>query len=99
MSVHRLWLGLVSCAQPCQWFMTDSTASEDNCHPWIFDRLMVSWLSNLADKEWMHNGEISGFSKIKRALQASLPEELFLYPSGYTGRSACALVQAQMAKT
>ncbi|KAK4688227.1 glutamine amidotransferase, partial [Tremellales sp. Uapishka_1] len=47
--------------------------SEDNCHPWIFDRLM-----------WMHNGEINEFKKIKRALQASLPEELFLYPSGYT---------------
>jgi glutamine amidotransferase len=32
----------------------------------------------------MHNGEITGFRQIKRALQASLPEELFLYPSGYT---------------
>ena len=32
----------------------------------------------------MHNGEITGFRQIKRALQMSLPEELFLYPSGYT---------------
>lgn len=32
----------------------------------------------------MHNGEITGFRQIKRALQQSLPEELFLYPSGYT---------------
>lgn len=48
--------------------------SEDNCHPWMFDKLM-----------WMHNGEINDFPKIKRALQQSLPEELFLYPSGYTG--------------
>jgi len=32
----------------------------------------------------MHNGEINEFPKIKRALQASLSEELFLYPSGYT---------------
>ncbi|ORX39847.1 putative cytoplasm protein [Kockovaella imperatae] len=47
--------------------------SEDNCHPWLFGKLM-----------WMHNGEISGFTKIKRALQSSLPEELFLYPAGYT---------------
>ncbi|KIR58710.1 hypothetical protein I312_102825 [Cryptococcus bacillisporus CA1280] len=47
--------------------------SEDNCHPWMFDKLM-----------WMHNGEINDFPKIKRALQQSLPEELFLYPSGYT---------------
>ncbi|WVQ78067.1 hypothetical protein IAT38_000148 [Cryptococcus sp. DSM 104549] len=47
--------------------------SEDNCHPWMFDKLM-----------WMHNGEINEFYKIKRALQMELPEELFLYPSGYT---------------
>ncbi|KAK6902897.1 glutamine amidotransferase [Kwoniella mangroviensis CBS 10435] len=47
--------------------------SEDNCHPWMFDKLM-----------WMHNGEINEFKKIKRAVQQSLPEELFLYPSGYT---------------
>ena len=32
----------------------------------------------------MHNGEITGFRQIKRALQQSLSEELFLYPSGYT---------------
>lgn len=47
--------------------------SEDNCHPWIFSKLM-----------WMHNGEIHSFHKIKRALQSSLPDELYLYPSGYT---------------
>ncbi|CAD6569554.1 MAG: hypothetical protein TREMPRED_005293 [Tremellales sp. Tagirdzhanova-0007] len=63
--------------------------NEDNCHPWVFDKLM-----------WMHNGQVCGvvfaihtqligaqiidFQKIKRALQMSLPEELFLYPSGYT---------------
>jgi glutamine amidotransferase len=38
----------------------------------------------------MHNGEISQFPKIKRALQQSLPEELFLYPSGYTGTPVAA---------
>ncbi|WVN85295.1 uncharacterized protein L203_100440 [Cryptococcus depauperatus CBS 7841] len=47
--------------------------SEANCHPWMFGKLM-----------WMHNGEINEFSKIKRALQQSLPEELYLYPSGNT---------------
>ncbi|WWD15866.1 hypothetical protein CI109_100290 [Kwoniella shandongensis] len=47
--------------------------SEDNCHPWMFDKFM-----------WMHNGEINGFTKIKRAVQQSLPEELFLYPQGNT---------------
>lgn len=40
----------------------------------------------LISQQWMHNGEISEFKKIKRALQQSLPEELFLYPSGYTGK-------------
>ncbi|CAK9780180.1 N-terminal nucleophile aminohydrolase [Cutaneotrichosporon oleaginosum] len=61
--------------------------SEDNCHPWIFDRLM-----------WMHNGEISDFPKIKRALQASLPEELFLYPSGYTDSEWAFMVFLSMLK-
>lgn len=36
--------------------------------------------------------QISQFQKIKRALQFSLPEELFLFPSGGTGSSAsCSL--------
>jgi hypothetical protein len=53
--------------------------------------------------QFMHNGEvcagcptrkayadhcqINQFHKIKRKLQQSLPEELFLYPTGYTGSS------------
>ncbi|GHJ85453.1 hypothetical protein NliqN6_1855 [Naganishia liquefaciens] len=47
--------------------------SEDNCHPWTFGKLM-----------WMHNGQISDFTLIKRRLQNNLSEELFLHPSGYT---------------
>ncbi|KAI5450756.1 glutamine amidotransferase subunit [Naganishia albida] len=47
--------------------------SEDNCHPWTFGKLM-----------WMHNGQISDFTLIKRRLQSNLSEELFLFPSGYT---------------
>lgn len=85
-------------------------ASEDNCHPWIFDRLMVSsgiacslGYDPLTLLQFMHNGEvragcppreayadrcqINQFHKIKRKLQQSLPEELFLYPTGYTGWS------------
>ncbi|KAL1405287.1 glutamine amidotransferase subunit [Vanrija albida] len=61
--------------------------SEDNCHPWVFDRLM-----------WMHNGEINAFPKIKRALQASLSEELFLYPSGYTDSEWAFMVFLSMLK-
>jgi hypothetical protein len=57
--------------------------------------------------QFMHNGEvcagcppreayadhcqINQFHKIKRKLQQSLPEELFLYPTGYTGWSGPAL--------
>ncbi|RXK36715.1 glutamine amidotransferase [Tremella mesenterica] len=47
--------------------------SEENCHPWAFDKLM-----------WMHNGEISGFSQMRRAMQDGLPDELYLFPLGYT---------------
>ncbi|RSH78130.1 uncharacterized protein EHS24_002586 [Apiotrichum porosum] len=50
--------------------------------------LTASWCVghplSVADGQWMHNGEINEFPKIKRAVQASLSEELFLYPSGYT---------------
>lgn len=33
---------------------------------------------------WMHNGGIAEFDKIKRKLQSSLPEELFLFVEGNT---------------
>ncbi|KAI9138656.1 nucleophile aminohydrolase [Paraphysoderma sedebokerense] len=40
--------------------------SESNCHPWQYGNLM-----------WMHNGYVSGFSKIKRRLQNTLPDPIF----------------------
>lgn len=52
---------------------TAGALSETNCHPWRYGRLM-----------WMHNGQISEFSKIKRKVLASLPEPLFLFPQGHT---------------
>ncbi|KDN52432.1 N-terminal nucleophile aminohydrolase, partial [Tilletiaria anomala UBC 951] len=52
---------------------TAGALSETNCHPWRYGRLM-----------WMHNGQISSFSRVKRRLLAALPEELFLYPQGHT---------------
>lgn len=52
---------------------TAGALSETNCHPWRYGRLM-----------WMHNGQISSFSKIKRKVIGSLPEELFLFPQGHT---------------
>lgn len=52
---------------------TAGALSETNCHPWRYGRLM-----------WMHNGQISQFSKIKRRLLDALPEQLFLWPQGHT---------------
>jgi glutamine amidotransferase len=48
-------------------------SSESNCHPWQYGRLM-----------WMHNGNISGFTLIKRRLQASLRDELYNFVQGNT---------------
>ncbi|KAI9317425.1 nucleophile aminohydrolase [Dichotomocladium elegans] len=52
---------------------TQGTVTEANCHPWNYGRIM-----------WMHNGGIAQFDKIKRRLQNSLPEELFLFVQGNT---------------
>ena len=40
--------------------------SEANCHPFQYGPFL-----------WMHNGGIPGFSRIKRRLRASLPDELY----------------------
>ncbi|EFP93124.2 hypothetical protein PGT21_016143 [Puccinia graminis f. sp. tritici] len=52
---------------------TTGALSEENCHPWIYGSLL-----------WMHNGNISGFTKIKRHLQNELSEEFFHFPQGST---------------
>ncbi|KAH9456653.1 hypothetical protein MJO28_006727 [Puccinia striiformis f. sp. tritici] len=52
---------------------TTGALSEENCHPWIYGSLL-----------WMHNGNISGFNKIKRLLQAELSDEFFHFPQGST---------------
>ncbi|KAI8138952.1 nucleophile aminohydrolase [Fennellomyces sp. T-0311] len=52
---------------------TSGAVTEANCHPWNYGRIM-----------WMHNGGIAQFEKIKRKLQNSLPEELFLFVQGST---------------
>ncbi|KAJ1669833.1 glutamine amidotransferase subunit, partial [Spiromyces aspiralis] len=51
----------------------DTATSEANCHPWQFGNLM-----------WMHNGLIGEFPRIKRQLQASLKDEIFLSIQGST---------------
>ena len=47
--------------------------SEANCHPFQHGRFL-----------WMHNGTIQGFSRIKRRLRASLPNELYNIVEGTT---------------
>ncbi|KAI3658160.1 hypothetical protein MP638_000843 [Amoeboaphelidium occidentale] len=47
--------------------------TETNCHPWSYGRFL-----------FMHNGYISGFSKIKRKLQSVLRDELYLFVQGNT---------------
>ncbi|KAJ1907252.1 glutamine amidotransferase subunit, partial [Coemansia sp. S17] len=51
----------------------ETATSESNCHPWQFGNLM-----------WMHNGNIGGFELIKRKLQNSLSEEIYLSIQGTT---------------
>ena len=51
---------------------------------------MERWVIETLGRRASHGfGQIPGFSKIKRALQMSLSEELFLYPAGYTGELRC----------
>ncbi|PVZ99543.1 hypothetical protein BB558_004469 [Smittium angustum] len=51
----------------------DTATSESNCHPWQFGNLM-----------WMHNGDISGFLKIKRKLTSNLTEDAYAFIQGTT---------------
>ncbi|KAJ2848086.1 glutamine amidotransferase subunit [Coemansia erecta] len=50
-----------------------TVTSESNCHPWQYGNLM-----------WMHNGNIGGFDQIKRRMQNSLKEEIYLNIQGTT---------------
>ncbi|KAF9651884.1 glutamine amidotransferase [Thelephora ganbajun] len=52
---------------------TSGSLSLDNCHPFGYGKLM-----------WMHNGEIAEFPRIKRQLQAFLPDEIFNSVKGNT---------------
>lgn len=52
---------------------TGGATSRDNCHPFVHGR----WC-------FMHNGQIAGFDKIKRAMEATLPDALYLARSGST---------------
>ncbi|KAG0373958.1 hypothetical protein BGX24_011034, partial [Mortierella sp. AD032] len=52
---------------------TAGSVSESNCHPWQYGRLM-----------FMHNGNITNFHLIKRKVQESLPDDIFLNVNGNT---------------
>ncbi|KAG0337369.1 hypothetical protein BG000_005492 [Podila horticola] len=52
---------------------TAGSVSESNCHPWQYGRLM-----------FMHNGGIGDFHLIKRKVQESLSDEIFLAVNGNT---------------
>ncbi|KAF9959438.1 hypothetical protein BGZ70_008847 [Mortierella alpina] len=52
---------------------TAGSVSESNCHPWQFGRLM-----------FMHNGNVADFHLIKRKVQESLSDEIFLTVNGNT---------------
>ncbi|KAF9582682.1 hypothetical protein BGW38_010893 [Lunasporangiospora selenospora] len=52
---------------------TAGSVSESNCHPWQYGRLM-----------FMHNGNVAEFNKIKRKVQESLPDNIYLTVNGNT---------------
>ncbi|KAG0029217.1 hypothetical protein BGZ82_008074 [Podila clonocystis] len=52
---------------------TAGSVSESNCHPWQYGRLM-----------FMHNGNIAEFHRIKRKVQESLSDDIFLTVNGNT---------------
>ncbi|KAF6766181.1 glucosamine 6-phosphate synthetase [Ephemerocybe angulata] len=52
---------------------TAGSLSLDNCHPFVFGKLM-----------WMHNGSIAEFDTIKRRLQSDLPDIAFDTVKGNT---------------
>ncbi|KAJ3551045.1 hypothetical protein NMY22_g46 [Coprinellus aureogranulatus] len=52
---------------------TAGSLSLDNCHPFVFGKLM-----------WMHNGSIADFDTIKRKLQSDLPDIAFDTVKGNT---------------
>jgi predicted glutamine amidotransferase len=71
---------------------TAGTLSLDNCHPFQFNQLMVrarilhASPRLTARVQWMHNGELAGFIKYKRRLQASVPDEIYEKVLGNTGQ-------------
>lgn len=52
---------------------TGTATSRANCHPFGLDR----WL-------FMHNGQIGGYDKVRRRLEALLPDELYRHRQGTT---------------
>ncbi|HEV2677955.1 MAG TPA: class II glutamine amidotransferase [Aliidongia sp.] len=52
---------------------TGTDTARSNCHPFAYDK----WL-------FMHNGQIGGFDRLRRRLEAKIPDELYPFRAGTT---------------
>ena len=64
---------------------TSGGTRRDNCHPFVFG----PW-------SFMHNGQVAGFDKIRRKLEAHLSDELFHARSGTTDSELLFLLSLEM---
>mgnify|MGYP006242572477 FL=1 len=60
---------------------TGTATSRNNCHPFVFGK----WA-------FMHNGQIGGWSAIRRAVEAHIPDELYVHRQGTTDSEALFLL-------
>ncbi len=59
---------------------TGTATSRSNCHPFVAGRFM-----------FMHNGQIGGWSRLRRRIEAMIPDELFAARQGTTDSEAILL--------
>ena len=52
---------------------TGTDTARSNCHPFAYDKYL-----------FMHNGQIGGFDKLRRRLEAKIPDELYPFRAGTT---------------
>jgi glutamine amidotransferase len=56
---------------------TGTATTRANCHPYAAGRFL-----------FMHNGQIGGYTRIRRRVEALIPDELYLYRAGTTDTEA-----------
>jgi predicted glutamine amidotransferase len=64
---------------------TGTATTRANCHPFVHGRWM-----------FMHNGQIGGYARVRRRLEALIPDELYAARSGTTDSEALFLVALAM---